>query len=94
MQCIVRRYKWSNMTLLPSAYKAGCSQYLKIFVWIACHVNPRLEQKFMIPGFSYSGRYVVPGRSYSGPYVLLLMVGYVFGWSYTQLLKAAERQAS
>ena len=26
--------------------------------------------------------------------VLLLMVGYCFSWSYTQLLKAAERQAS
>ena len=26
--------------------------------------------------------------------VLLLMVGYCFRWSYTQLLKAAERQAS
>ena len=26
--------------------------------------------------------------------VLLLMVGYFFGWSYSQLLKAAERQAS
>ena len=30
-------------------------------------------------------------RKYS---VLLLMVGYFFCWSYTQLLKAAERQAS
>ena len=38
------------MWLFPSAYKAGCSQYLTIFVWIACHVNPRLKQKFMIPG--------------------------------------------
>ena len=50
LQCIVRRYKRSNVALLPSAYKAGSSQYLKILVWIACHVNPRLEQKFMIPG--------------------------------------------
>ena len=33
-----------------SAYKAGCSQYLKTFVWVAYHVNTRLEQKFMIPG--------------------------------------------
>ena len=61
---------WSSVALLPSAYKAGCSQYLKIFVWVACHVNTRLEQKFMILGRSYSGPYMIPGRSYSGPYMI------------------------
>ena len=45
---IVRSYKRSNVA--PSAYKAGYSHYLKSFVWVACHVNTRLEQKFMIPG--------------------------------------------
>ena len=30
--------------------KAGGSQYLKSFVWVACHANPRLKQIFMIPG--------------------------------------------
>ena len=58
------------MAPLPSAYKADCSQYLKIFVWVACHVDTRLEQKFMIPGRSYSGPYMIPGRSYSGPYMI------------------------
>ena len=53
-----------NVALLHSAYKTGCSQYLKIFVWVACHVNPRLGQKFMIPGLSYSGPYMIPGRSW------------------------------
>ena len=48
LQCIVRRYKRSNVAALT--YKAGCSQYLKNFVWVAYHVNTRLEQKFMIPG--------------------------------------------
>ena len=38
------------MALLPSAYEAGCSQYLKIFVWVARHANPPLEQKIMISG--------------------------------------------
>ena len=58
------------MDLLPSAYKAGCCQYLKIFVWVACHVNPRLEQKIMIPGGSYSGPSMIPGGSYSGSYMI------------------------
>ena len=52
------------------AYKAGCSQYLKIFVWVAYHANTRLEQKIMIPGRSYSGPYMILGRSYSGPYMI------------------------
>ena len=52
------------MGLLLSAYKTGCSQYLKVFVWVACHANPRLEEKFIIPGRSYCGPYMIPGRSW------------------------------
>ena len=44
LQCIVRRYKRCNVALLPSTFKADGSQYLKVFVRTACHVNPRLEQ--------------------------------------------------
>ena len=77
LQYIVRRYKRSNVAPLPSAYKAGCSQYLKFFVWVACHVNTRLKQKFMIPGLPYSGPYMIPGRSWQDHSMEICMISMV-----------------
>ena len=55
------RSQIQKVALLPSAYNAGCSQYLKIFVWA---VSTRVWKKNMLPGRSYSGPYIIPGRSW------------------------------
>ena len=56
---------------IQKQYAVECPQPIKLavleirnFVWVACHVNPRLEQKFMTPGGSYSGPYMIPDQSW------------------------------
>ena len=54
MQCIVREYKNSiaGYAVMHSAYKAGDSQNLKIFLNVECHSNLG-EQKISRIQFDY-----------------------------------------